>query len=155
MTHDDETFKDIVSRDVKGEAPKDEQSLLREPSNVQRWRDALVSMKDNIIAQRMQKNAELEAFRQGCYTKGATGKHLYFEARADHQVWKARSNWVLTNVEDRLRETKKSIRSRQLPQDEFKDSVVGLAHDARRLIPRDLVDWHDRYCDLFQDRAHP
>lgn len=150
MTHDDETFKDIVSRDVKGEAPKDEQNLLREPSNARRWRDALVSMKDNITAQRMQKNAELEEFRQKCFTKGATGKHLYFEARADHQVWKAKSNWVLKNVEDRLRETKRSIRSRQPPQDEFKKRLIILVHEARDLIPEQSVDWHDEYHLLFQ-----
>jgi hypothetical protein len=77
---------------------------------------------DNLLTTRA---AELDALRQECYRRGEAGRRDWFQAEADHKVWRSRAlGWKralearLMVAKDRNREARIERNAQQHPRDD-------------------------------------
>lgn len=104
---DHAAFRDVVLRDVRGQATADERAWLGSQALAARWLDVLVATKQDVEAQMAEREAELDVFRQECYARGQSGKVPFHEAAAKHKHWRAGAIRFKINVEQRIREAKR------------------------------------------------
>lgn len=107
-------FADIAARDAKGQATEHESSMLRQPENVARWIDALVTIGQGIEGQMTAARARLdeqeaiyEAVRRSSDAAAVADAALAWKrARAGHSRWLAGASHVRSCVRMRQREAK-------------------------------------------------
>ncbi|SRR6266511_5653525 len=123
---DDATFREVVNQHVSKRSDPDGTvwGALHNPAVIGRTYTTLVEMvreTDNLLTTRA---AELDAFRQECYRRGESGKRDWFDAEAEHKVWRGRAlAWKralearLMVAKERNREARIQRNAQQHPRD--------------------------------------
>jgi hypothetical protein len=124
---DDATFREAVNQHVPKRSDPDGTvwAALHDPAVIGRTYTTLVEMvreTDNLLTTRA---AELDAFRQDCYRRGEDGRRDWFQAEADHKVWRSRAlAWKralearLMVAKDRNREARIERNAQAHPRDD-------------------------------------
>ncbi len=124
---DDPTFREAVNQHVPKRSDPDGTvwAALHDLAVIGRTYTTLVEMvreTDNLLTTRA---AELDALRQECYRRGEAGRRDWFQAEADHKVWRSRAlGWKralearLMVAKDRNREARIERNAQQHPRDD-------------------------------------
>jgi hypothetical protein len=127
LSLDDAAFRELVNQHVPRRADPDGAvwAALQDPAVIERTYTALVEMvrqTDSLLTTRA---AELEAFRQECYQRGQDGRREWFQAEADHKVWRGRAlGWKralevrLMVAKQRRRQARIDRNAQQFPRDD-------------------------------------
>lgn len=104
-------FHALVNDDIRGKAPDHMSQALRDPEVVERWYNALVSIKRNMETQlandrfkRIEKKLELMKL-------GNAGQMLWLEFVREREEWKAGAIRFKNGVEDKISEAKIILRN--------------------------------------------
>jgi hypothetical protein len=124
---DDAAFREVVDQYVPKRSDPDGivWEALHDPAVIARTYTTLVEMvreTDNLLTTRA---AELDALRQECYRRGEAGKRDWFDAEAEHKVWRGRALAWKRALEARLMVAKEHRRdaridrnAQQFPRDD-------------------------------------
>lgn len=99
----EESRGDIVSRDI----------LMQD---LELWRDTLVEVNQQIDEQFSSRKTSLANKRVACYNKGKDGRQEFFDAEAEYEVWKGKTNTFRRYILQRLREVKGMIKTNNVKE---------------------------------------
>ena len=138
--------------DVRGQATEEQASLLRSPQMIDAWRDALVTVNQEIQTQFAQRRATSEEEHARCLAGGPSGKASWFEYKLQYDRWRGAANAFKHKVEERLRENKRLLRDRRIARSEQRrsDGVPYCYQDVLRSAARFL-----RNDDAIQPSSRP
>lgn len=100
---DDDAFNQIVNSDIREVATQEQTDWLREPENLQRWYDSLLTMKRNLEYQ-FSTNRSDRAGKYAEFYSHANGEQLWAEWLADNEKWRVGALKFHKGVERRLHE---------------------------------------------------
>lgn len=116
----DDTFEDIVNKDVRGVLDPDSSARLRDPIIVDRWYNKLLVLKRSVEAQLAANGAERSERHRDFMAKGTVGKQEWFDYKAQADRWRASAVRFNSGVESKLAE------ARQLRSTTRGNAYVGL-----------------------------
>lgn len=102
-----DSFDSIVNQDVRGSLDSSTSKLLRQPENLNRWYDTLLSIKRTVEAQLAASRAELIQKQVEFLPQGSSGKMLFLQERVTTERWRKGTIRFKNGVEDKLAEAKR------------------------------------------------
>jgi hypothetical protein len=143
---DKKQFLDLVAAEVRGEAADGVSTFLREPENLRKWKDALVSLKVDVEEQYARRKLRMDEVHGECL-KQTDGRPEYFDAKREYLGWKAGAGAFKKNVEMRIREVRSLLQGEAQSDTAFKAMMWRLINGAEQLIPREHM-WHNDLAEL-------
>lgn len=108
-------FREMVEKDVRGFADEKTSLLIREPSTLNDWKDALVILLNEVEVAFSEANATAISFRNKCFAQGPAGKKLWFEYEERKASWEATQKRYRLSIITKLRECQSLLRNRYDP----------------------------------------
>lgn len=105
--------RDLVERELRGDV--DARAACER--DLERWRDVLVAMTQDIDAQFSARSAAALEFQNECTARGGDGKHDWFVYSAEHQAWRRSAVHFKRFAVERLRDVKALIKERNVARD--------------------------------------
>lgn len=101
-----EEFDEMVNQDVRGTLDSSRSEALRQPENIERWYNMLLTTKRRVEVQ-LTANRAGQAEKQAEFlNRGEEGKILWLRYRAQNETWRKQAIWFKNGVEDRISEVK-------------------------------------------------
>jgi len=128
----EERFRDLAAEEALGNATAEQQEWLRQPGNLDMWRDLLVDLVRRTHEEQTKRRSFVVEARHG------GSREDYREAVAEHAAWSRRTSHFLRCVQGRLDEVKRlqrerDDRERASRRDELSTRVSSVETDVRRL----------------------
>lgn len=98
----DNSFRDFVAKDVRGNLSPEESASLRHPDNLDRWRNALIAIKREVEIQLANRNARWWKKQAELIDQGTAGRDEWIRFRATEVDWRVRAIRFLVTVEEHL-----------------------------------------------------
>jgi hypothetical protein len=103
----DDSFDDIVNQDTRGALDSVTSAALREPENLDRWYDMLLTLKRRVEAQLAANRGEQAAKQAEYLSLGDQGKMLWLRYKASNEKWRQGAIRFKNGLEDKLAEAKR------------------------------------------------
>lgn len=104
----DEEFDEIVNQDVRGILDEETSVQLREPLNLERWHDMLLTLKRRVEVQLAANRGEQAAKQAEYLSLGSQGKVLWLRYKSQNERWRQGAIRFKNGVEDKLSEAKRT-----------------------------------------------
>ncbi len=103
----DEAFDDIVNQDTRGALDPVTSAALREPENIDRWYDMLLTLKRRVEAQLAANRGDQASKQAEFLSLGDQGKVLWLRYKASNEKWRQGAIRFKNGLEDKLAEAKR------------------------------------------------
>jgi len=136
-----EVFREIVVRDIRGQATEAEARMLRLPANHGRWIEEITALRERIDAQIAERRAAYNAQLADCLKDRQGGRLRWADERAAYETWHAAALAFRQRVLVREREAKRIRTEHNRGRNE---AEAASKRDARQSLLATLDDLRDR-----------